>query len=372
MATHHKKHIVIDARELRTSTGRYIERLLHYLQEVDTDKDHRYTVLLAPKDFVGWEPVSPLFTKIPCPYKEFTLAEQTGFLFKILELKADLVHFPMVQQPILYRGKVVTTMQDLTTLRFTNPSKNILVFKFKQAVYKWVNIIAARKSVAIITPTEFVKDDVARFTKINSRKITVTYEAGGTIADEPEPMPEFTNKQYIMYLGRPMTHKNLTRLIDAFAILKESHPDLHLILAGKTDALFKRHEKETKQKGIEDVHFTGFVSDAQLRWLYEHCRAYIFPSLSEGFGLPALEAMNHGAPVVSSNATCLPEVYGNAAHYFDPLDVDGMATAIAEVIDNEKLRQKLILAGSERVKTFSWKRMAEQTLRVYQEVLGEK
>lgn len=366
------KKIVIDARELRTTTGRYVERLLHYLQEVDTDLSHRYVVLLKPKDIDGWEQGSRRFTKVACRFKEFTFAEQVGLLWQIIKLKPDLVHFPMVQQPVLYQGKVVTTMQDLTTLRFVNPTKNRLVFKLKQRVYSWVNFIAARKSAAILCPSEFVKDDVARTMRANSRKITVTYEAGDSIDAEPEPVEAVTDKQFIMYVGRPLPHKNLERLIDAFALLKQTHPDLHLVLAGKTDSLFRRHERETKHKGIPDVHFTGFVSDGQLRWLYENCAAYVFPSLSEGFGLPALEAMAHGAPVASSNATCLPEIYGDAAHYFDPSDVEAMAKAIAEVIDKPKLRANLITAGKKQAKKYSWRRMAEQTLAVYNEILDDK
>lgn len=365
-------HIVIDARELRTTTGRYVERLLFNLQEVDTDRSHRYTILLKPKDMDGWTPSSKRFTKVACPFKEFTFAEQTGLLWQVMRLKPDLVHFPMVQQPVLYQGKVITTMQDLTTLRFTNPSKNILVFKAKQWVYKWVNFIATRKSAAIITPSEFVKDDVARHMHANSRKITVTYEAGDTIDAKPEPMDEFVDKKFIMYVGRPTPHKNLERLIDAFAILKQTHPDLHLVLAGKRDSLFRKHERDTKQKGIPDVHFTGFVPDGQLRWLYEHCAAYVFPSLSEGFGLPGLEAMSHGAPVACSNATCLPEIYGDAVHYFDPYDIDAIAKSISDILDKPKLRAELIVNGKKQVNRYSWRRMAEQTLAVYNGALGEK
>jgi len=366
------KNIVIDAREWSTTTGRYTERLVNYLQEVDKDKSHRYFILQTPKDVANWQPTSKRFIKIPTRFKEFTFGEQIGLLIQIMRLKPDLVHFPMVQQPILYQGKVVTTMQDLTTLRFTNPSKNRLVFKFKQRIYWWVNFIAARKSAAIITPTEFVKDDVARHMHANSRKITVTLEAGDTIEAAPEPLEELEGKRFIMYVGRPTPHKNLDRLIDAFAILKQTHPDLHLALVGKTDTLFRRHERETKRKGIPDVHFTGFVPDSQLKWLFQHTAAYIFPSLSEGFGLPALEAMSCGAPVVSSNATCLPEVYGDAAYYFDPLNTEEMAQAIGKVIDSEKLRTQLSEAGKKQVKKYSWRRMAEQTLDVYRQVLGEK
>jgi glycosyltransferase involved in cell wall biosynthesis len=361
--------IVIDARELRTSTGRYVERLLNYLQEVDTDLSHRYIVLLKPKDIDGWSPKSKRFTKVACRYKEFTFGEQLGFAWQLYKLGANLVHFPMVQQPILYQRKVVTTMQDLTTLRFTNPSKNRFIFRFKQRVYEWVNHVAARKSRVIITPTEFVKDDVAKFTNQNSRKIVVTYEAGDSIDAKPEAIEELEGKQFIMYVGRPTPHKNLERLIEAFAILKEKHPELHLVLAGKTDKLFKRHSGTVEKMGLNDVHFTGFISDGQLRWLYEHCDAYVFPSLSEGFGLPGLEAMSHRAPVVSSNATCLPEVYGDAAHYFDPYDTAAMAKAINEVLTKPELRKNLITAGTKQVGKYSWRRMAEQTLAVYNSVL---
>jgi glycosyltransferase involved in cell wall biosynthesis len=366
------KKIVIDARELTTSTGRYVERLLHYLQEVDTDLSHRYVVLLKPADIDAWQPRSKRFTKLACPYKEFTFSEQIGLAWQIIRLNADLVHFAMVQQPILYQGKVVTTMHDLTTLRFGNPSKNRFVFRLKQRMYKWVNFVAAHKSKAIITPSEYVKNDVARSMRINSRKIVVTYEAGEPLDQKAEPLEALEGKRFIMYVGRPNPHKNLSRLIEAYSLLKQDVPDIHLVLAGKQDTLFKHHTHQVEKLGIPDVHFTGFITDGQLRWLYEHTEAYIFPSLSEGFGLPGLEAMAHGAPVVSSNATCLPEIYGDAARYFDPLDVEDMTNAMHAVLKKPDLREKLIHAGYKQVKKYSWKRMAELTLKVYQEVLNEE
>jgi len=366
------KKIVIDARELRTSTGRYVERLLNYLQEVDTDRSHRYVVLLKPEDIEGWKPKSKRFTPVACKYKEFSFGEQIGFLWQLYRLRPDLVHFGMTQQPILYLGKTITTIHDLTTVRFRNPSKNRVVFACKQWVYKWVVKIAARKSAAIITGTEFVKDDLAKFTHKNSRDITVTYEAADAILVSPEPISELEDKQFIMYVGRPLPHKNLDRLITAFAELQEKNPDLHLVLAGKKDTLYARHERRVKRDNISNVVFTGFVSEAELRWLYEHCAAYVFPSLSEGFGLPALEAMMHGAPVVSSNATCLPEVYGDAAEYFNPFDTDDIAKKINKVLASDTRRKALVLAGKKQANKYSWKRTAEQTLTVYKQVLGEK
>lgn len=360
--------LVIDARESGTTSGRYVDKLIEYLHALGLEYK---VVLLAKTHRISFlKTIAPNFAVVETRHKEFSFAEQFGLLWQIRSLKADLVHFPFVQQPIFYRGKVVTTMQDLTTLRFRNPSKNWLIFTVKQWVYKWVNKRAAHKSAALITPTEFVKDDVARFAGINTRKVTVTYEAADKITDQPEPVAGLEDSQFIMYVGRPQAHKNLGRLIEAFAVLKQSQPDLKLVLAGKKDALYKQHERNVKKLGVPDVVFTDFVSEGQLRWLYEHTAAYIFPSLSEGFGLPGLEAMVHGAPVVSSNATCLPEVYGDAALYFDPLDVANMADQISKVLASEKLRQELVVKGRGQIAKYSWRRMAGQTLEVYTHVLG--
>jgi glycosyltransferase involved in cell wall biosynthesis len=360
--------IVIDARESGTSTGRYLDKLVDNLNQLQPQ--HTITLLAKANRMDYLASIAPRFTIVETPYKEFTFGEQIGLLRQLNTLGADLVHFPMVQQPVWYSGRVVTTIQDLTTIRFRNPTKNPVVFWTKQQVYKWLNKRVAHKSVALITPTQFVKEDIAAYAHINPDKITVTLESADHIPDTPEPFAPMTGKQFIMYTGRPTPHKNLGRLIEAFRLLQATHPDLHLVFVGKQDANYQRHEARVKAEGIPNVTLTGFVSDGQLRWLYEHCAAYIFPSLSEGFGLPGLEAMAHGAPVASSNATCLPEVHGDAAHYFDPLDVNDMATKIAEVIDSPQLRLELIAKGKQQVATFSWRRMAEQTLAVYEQVLA--
>ncbi len=360
--------IVIDARESGTSTGRYIDKLVEHLHALQPQ--HQITILTKAKRLEYIASTAPSFTVVETPFREFSLSEQLGFRHQLDGLKADLVHFGMVQQPVLYKGRVVTTMHDLTTTRFKNPSKNPVVFWAKQRVYKWLNKKAAHKSVAVITPTEFVKNDVAQFAHIDLSKITVTLEAADTVAEAAEPLAGLENTPFIMYIGRPTPHKNLERLIDAFAELQKTHSGLKLVLAGKKDALYEAHRRRAVARGIEGIIFTGFVSDGQLRWLYEHTAAYIFPSLSEGFGLPGLEAMMHGAPVVSSNATCLPEVYGDAAHYFDPLDASDIAAKISEVLDSPRLRSELVAKGASRAATYSWRRMAEQTLAVYEQTLS--
>lgn len=357
--------IVIDARESGTSTGRYIDKLVENLHALNPPED--FLVLTKPKRVEYIKKIAPGFGVEKCEYREFSFGEQYGYAWQLFGIKNTLVHFGMTQQPVLYFANKVTTIHDLTTARFRNPAKKLVIFKIKQFVYKQVIKSVAKRSSAIITPSEYVKKDLAEFAGINSDKIKVTYEAADKITEKPNPITPLLNTEYLLYVGRPQPHKNLWRLVEAFEIVKQTHPNLKLVLAGKADVLYNRLHRKAEKKGIEGVLFTGFVGEAELRWLYENCQAYVFPSLSEGFGLPGLEAMIHGAPVVSSNATSLPEIYGKAAHYFDPLSVDDMAKKISEVLDNKSLRTKLIKAGKARAEKYSWKKMAEQTLEVYRQ-----
>ena len=360
--------IAIDAREYSTSTGRYIRKLIENLEQLEPE--HEFVILLLPKDFDAYQPGAPNFSKIKAPYKEFTFSEQLGFLRLCRNLKADLIHFPMIQQPILYTGKVVTTPNDLTTVRFRNPHTRPLVFFTKLQVYKFVIHTVARKSKALLTYSQFVKQDIVEYTGVSPEKITVTLLSADKISVPAEEFKPLKNKPFIMYVGRALPHKNLRRLIDAFSLLQKDNPELRLVLVGKKDDQLERHIAYAKNNSIKNIVITGYVSEGHLRWLYENTACYCFPSLSEGFGLPSLEAMAHGAPVASSNATCLPEVNGDAAHYFNPLDVNDIAEKINDVLTDDKLRSGLIKKGSEQVKKYSWRRMAEQTLDVYNKCLG--
>lgn len=363
------KKIVIDARESGTSTGRYIDKLVENLAQLGSDFD--FTVLTKTPRVDYLKSLAPKFEILESEFKEFTFGEQLGLKKQIKALKPDLVHFGIVQQPVFYRGTIVTTMHDLTTVRFRNPTKNPVIYMIKQSIYKWVNKKVARKSLAVITPSEFVKNDVVDYTGANPDKITVTYEAADKITAAVEPIESLADKKFLMYIGRPMPHKNLEKLVMVFAELHKTRPDLCLALAGKKDANYERIETAVKARGINNVVFTDFISEGQLKWMYENCQLYVFPSLSEGFGLPGLEAMVHGAPVVSSSATCLPEIYGNAAHYFDPTSDKDMLAKISEVLDSPRLRQSLIAKGYEQIKKYSWAKMAEQTLEVYKKALAD-
>jgi glycosyltransferase involved in cell wall biosynthesis len=369
------KHIIIDARIRRSSTGRYTDRLLEHLQTID--KSNRYTVLVEPDD--KWKPKSRNFVAIPTKYPQFSFNpfHQLGFSRQLRKLKPDLVHFTMTQQPLCYVGNIVTTTHDLTMLRYIRAgTTSELVFWLKKVGYRFLMWAAHRKSKRIIVPTNFVAKDLAKHHTFTMPKIRVTLEASEPpIPGKSEPPSAVHSSQskvdnFLLYVGSAFPHKNLERLLAAFEILHKSKPDLKLVLAGKKEFYYKELE-ETAKKLPHPKHiiFPGYVSDAELKWLYENARAYVFPSMSEGFGLPGLEAMVHGCPVVSSNATSLPEVYGDAAIYFDPSNTQDMAQKISSVLDDKKLRANLIKNGYKQAQQFSWKRMAQETYDVYGELL---
>ena len=362
--------IVIDARESGTSTGRYVDKLVEYLHKLKPEFE--IIILAKSPRLEFFKKIAPDFKAVKSDFKDFTFAEQLGLMRQIKSLQPDLVHFTMTQQPVLYRGRKITTIHDLTTLRFDNPSKNPVVFKLKQQVYGRVIKNVAKNSAVIITPSKFVARDVARFANIRPGKIAVTSEAADRITVPAQQVPRLGGKRFIMYVGRATPHKNLRRLIGAFEILRKSNPDLMLVLAGKFDANYHRLEALVSRKRMADaVVFPGFVSDGELRWLYDNTEAYVFPSLSEGFGLPGLEAMVQAAPVVSSNASCLPEVYGDGAHYFDPKITYDIAQKISNVINDRSLRNILTKKGRIQAAKYSWQTMAKQTLAIYRQVISK-
>ena len=361
------KRIVIDARESGTSTGRYIDKLIEYLSKQKSDYEF---IILTKSHRVNFiKEIAPDYKVATCNIKEFTFAEQLSLLKQIKSLKPDLVHFGMTQQPVLYRKPKVTTIHDLTTLRFINPAKNPVVYKIKQFVYAYVIKSATKNSKAIITPSNYVKKDLIDYAGINDGKVRVTYEAADEINEPAKAIKDLNGKRFLLYVGRSTPHKNLKRLIEAFRKNSMDKPDLVLVLAGKIDQNLEMIVSGLDKSIKDKVFLTDFIGDDKLKWLYQNCQAYVFPSLSEGFGLPGLEAMIHGAPVISSNATCLPEIYGDAALFFNPLSVEEMSKAISRVLEDKALRDKLIKLGYLQVKKYSWQKMALETLEIYNKLL---
>ena len=365
-----KKHIAIDARIISSGTGRYIERLLTHLEKLHSP--HNFSVLVRKEDAKYWKPTKKNFKVVIADFDNYSFGEQLGFNKFLKKLNPDLVHFCMPQQPLRYKGPVVTTIHDLNLLRIADNNKmSPTVLKLKQKIFNKLLRRVIKRSKTIITPSDFTRRDVLRFQSVPSKNVVCTYEAAERFGKRPQPVVRFKKRDYIMYVGRAEPYKNNRTLIEAHQRLLVKYPDLRLVIVGKKDKQRLDDMKWVADMEYINVDFVGFMSDEQLAWLYQNCKAYVFPSFMEGFGLPPLEAMQYGAPVVSSNATCLPEVLGDAAIYFNPMYVKGMSKKIQDVLDDEKLRKRMIKKGYLQAKKYSWSRMAKQTLAIYNDALKD-
>lgn len=363
------KHIVIDGRIRRSSTGRYADQLVEHLQDVD--HENRYTILVAPDD--NWQMRSPAFKTVPSPFPQFSLnpLNELKFARQLYHLKPDLVHFTMTQQPLGYIGNIITTTHDLTMFHFVRQGTTPwIIYILKIGLYRFLMWWSHRKSKKIIVPTKTVAGELAAMQPFTAKKTVVTYEAVGVPPKLTPVRPKGVHGDFIMYLGTGFPHKNLPRLIEAFDILHKQYPKLQLLLAGKREKHYEELEAWAKSHpSCKNIIFYGFMPDAEAKWAHQHCRAFVQPSLMEGFGIPVLEAMADGAPCVSSNASVMPEVYGDAALYCNAQDPADIAAKISQLLEDEELRRALINAGYKQVKKYSWAKMAKETHAIYQTVL---
>ncbi len=361
------RHIVLDTRIIETSTGRYMQRLLENLNDHHQSKAVRYTALVPSKHVKKWQTRLPHIAIVAADQKWYSFAEQWSLLWQLRRLKPDLVHFTMPQQPLFYTGKAITTVHDMTLIRYnTNDGGNELAYRLKKLVFLGLLHVVMRRAVSILVPTNFVKDDLgAFFGKKFLPKITVTPEAGEIPSVQPVALSQFADMRYFCFVGNAFPYKNIRQLVLAHEHVLKSHPDVHLLLAGKKDSFYEELEAFAKSRGITNVHFLGFISDGEKRWMLQHAVAFMTASLSEGFCIPLLEAMHEDCPVIASNASCLPEVAGDAALYFDPHSETQLADRMIELLTHQTLRTTLIEKGSSRAGSFSWQRMTEQTYNVY-------
>lgn len=364
--------IAIDARILSKSTGTYARYLLKHLQELDT-RGLEFDVLLRREDMDKWQPSAPNFRAVEAEYRDFTFAEQLGFYKQLQAGKYDLVHFCMQQQPALYQGKKVTTFHDLTLLKWKNPAKNQLVFTIKQFAARLVFWSSLKTATHIIAPSHYSAEDIKKFVKVPDSRISVTY-----LAAEVDSFPSEVDNSlipsdpYVLYVGNFFSYKNVEVLGQAVNSLLSEFPNLKLVLVGRLDEAAEQLQEKFRNQGLENIIFTGFISDAQRDALYDSAQAYVFPSLMEGFGLPGLEAMTHRVPVIAADATCLPEVYQDAALYFDPKNPAALAKQIRALLTQPELKQDLVNKGQKLLQQYSWEKTAQETLAIYRQALEGK
>lgn len=362
-------HIVLDARAISSSTGRYMERILHHLQL--RNERTRYTVLVAKEG--DWHPSSDRFTPVVADFAPHSLSEQWGLYRLLARMRPDLVHFMMPEQPVLFTGRKVTTVHDLNLLRIRNPRHSAFRGWLKRAVGRVIMRSVIRRSSEVIVPSTHTLDDVARVSGRPAPEITLVYEAAeveAEVVQDGEAKYPVPFDAYLLYVGSQLEYKNIRRLAQAHQHLRRDHPNLGLVIVGRLDQNAEMVRTEFQDAAFEGIHFTGFLSDAQRDSLYQGCACYVFPSYMEGFGLPGLEAMLRGAPVAAAKAASLPEVYGEAAEYFDPYDVESMGSAIQRVIESPGRADQLRALGHRRVGEFSWARATDETVVLYRDALA--
>jgi len=245
---------------------------------------------------------------------------------------------------------------------------------------KYVMKKGAEKANKIIAVSKSTKNDLIQLLRINQDKISVIYEAcnlarysydRNTISNSDILKKYSIRKPYFLYVGEKRPHKNLKGLIKAFAIYKEEHDyqDTSLVLTGKKYSTYYDYMSTAENLGIKNnLIFTGFVSEEDLRTIYSEAEILLLVSFYEGFGIPILEAMECGIPVITSKVSSMPEVAGEAALLVDPNNVIGIAETMRSITSSKKIRDELIEKGFKRVKQFSWEKTAGKTLEVYYEV----
>jgi glycosyltransferase involved in cell wall biosynthesis len=367
--------VAIDTRKIHDfGIGTYIRNLLRQLARIDRDTE--YVLLCREADLGIAAQLGPNFRSVREPSPNYSLREQIHVPWVLRRERPDVYHAPHYILPAAVRCRSVVTIHDCIHLMFPQYLPNRAAYAYARASM-WA---AARRSDCILTVSEASKKDILHLFNVKPEKIVVVYNA----IDEhfsTSPSDEHVARvreryqldhKFVLYVGNIKPHKNLVRLIEAFSRLRRTHDDLKLLIIGdeisKLPALRRAVHSHKLHK---HVRFLGYLRDDTLTVLYRLASVFVFPSLYEGFGLPPLEAMASGTPVVTSNVSSLPEVTGDAAVLVDPYDVESIEDGMRRVIDDPVLAATLRRKGLQRAREFSWERSVEKTQRVYREVAAD-
>jgi glycosyltransferase involved in cell wall biosynthesis len=378
------KTVLIDARMhglAHAGIGRYIMNLVANLPK--SSKGIKYQLIVAA-DQLGQikKELGGFFEYIPARSKHYSIAEQFELPILILKANPDIVHFPHFNAPLLCPKKYLVTIHDLIKHYFRGEkttTKNPILYWPKYFSYRVVSSLVIRRSKAIIVPSYWWKDKLSDDFGVPKNKINVTWEGVDDkfLSTKSVNQKKITqkyklkNKQFFVYTGSVYPHKNIERLIKAF--LNINRKEIILAIVCSRSIFSEKLEKTIRGLGAEKkIKFLGFVPDDELKAIYKSCLGLVQPSLMEGFGLTGLEAMASNCPVLSSNGSCLPEVYGDAAVYFDPKNTSEMTKVLEKVASDQSLRKSLIALGKKQLKKYSWQKTAKNTVRVYQSLFDDK
>ena len=365
--------IAIDARKLHDyGIGTYVRNIVRYLARIDHENE--YVLLCRPADADSVRALGENFRAVPEPSGNYSLKEQIRLPLTLRRIGADVFHAPHYVLPPFLPCPAVVTIHDCIHLMFPEYLPN----RFAHAYARTFMTLAAKRSARILTVSEASKRDILHFFHVPASKVEVIYNA---IDDRFDREPEADdvlrvrqryqlNDPFLLYAGNIKPHKNVDRVIEAFARLKKrGFEQLKLLIIGDEISKSPQLRRAVHRHQLhKHVRFLGFVPDATLAVLYRLADVFVFPSLYEGFGLPPLEAMASGTPVVTSNVSSLPEVVGDAALLIDPRDSEAIAGAVERILTDEGLRRSLAQKGLARAHEFSWERSVRRIRDVYLEV----
>jgi glycosyltransferase involved in cell wall biosynthesis len=361
------KTISIDARMIHMSgIGTYISQLLPL---IINQLSHIQFLLLGNEEelrrynWTAGNNVSTVDFRVPI----YSISEQTELLKKIPKL-TDMFWSPHYNIPVFYSGKLLVTVHDVFHLAMPEFVQGIHRKIYAKMIFKYLK----HKSSAIIFDSDFTNSQFRKFVGNVTRKAQ-TIHIG--VDDSWFRMNKKTSpyaRSYILFVGNVKPHKNVKGLLSAYATIKDKY-DVDLLIIGKKEGFITGDQSvfQLAEQMEGRVQFTGYVDDDTLKQYFAHADMLVFPSLYEGFGLPPLEAMASGCPVIVSNAASLPEVCGDAALYCDPYQPDDIANKIALVMGSSSLREQLQVKGYERAKQFTWEKCAQETVAVIEEVLSK-
>jgi glycosyltransferase involved in cell wall biosynthesis len=367
--------VAIDARKLHDfGIGTYTRNLLRHLARLDRESE--YVLLCHQPDLGVATEYGPNFRTVLEPSPNYSLREQIHVPWVLHRERPDVFHAPHYVLPPAATCRSVVTIHDCIHLMFPQYLPN----RFAHAYARASMWMAVRRSHRILTVSEASKRDIMHFFDVRPEKIVVVYNAIDERFRTP-PSEEHVarvreryqlDRGFVLYVGNIKPHKNLVRLIESYDQLRRrGFEDLKLLIIGdeisKLPALRRAVHTHKLHK---HVRFLGYLPDETLAVLYRLAAVFVFPSLYEGFGLPPLEAMACGTPVVTSNLSSMPEVTGDAAVLVDPYDVDSIVDGMERVLRDPALSAQLRAKGIARAREFSWERSVARTHELYREVAG--